>query len=208
MNHWKTAAATAALLAGAVGAQAANAGTVFTDNFNSYAEQENWAPPSNVWTVPSGSVDLIGETTSGTDFDFFPSNGGFVDLDGSTNAAGTLQTADNFAAGTYTLTFDLGGNARGDSDKTTVVTLGDFSKTITLASGAALSPQTFTFTTNGGALSFADLSGGNNNIGNILDNVSLSTAVPEPATWAVMLLGFGGVGATMRNRRKLAASAA
>jgi len=26
-------------------------------------------------------------------------------------------------------------------------------------------------------------------------------AVPEPATWAAMLLGFGGIGATMRRRR-------
>ena len=33
-------------------------------------------------------------------------------------------------------------------------------------------------------------------------------AVPEPATWAVMLLGFGGLGCTMRaNRRKQLASA-
>jgi hypothetical protein len=25
--------------------------------------------------------------------------------------------------------------------------------------------------------------------------------VPEPATWAMMILGFGGVGAVMRRRR-------
>ena len=33
-------------------------------------------------------------------------------------------------------------------------------------------------------------------------NGSLSfTAVPEPATWALMLLGFGGIGMAMRRRR-------
>lgn len=32
-------------------------------------------------------------------------------------------------------------------------------------------------------------------------------AVPEPATWAMMLLGFGALGATLRHRRALAASA-
>ena len=32
-------------------------------------------------------------------------------------------------------------------------------------------------------------------------------AVPEPATWAMMLVGFGGLGAAMRSRRKLAAAA-
>jgi hypothetical protein len=27
-------------------------------------------------------------------------------------------------------------------------------------------------------------------------------AVPEPGTWALMLLGFGGIGMAMRRRRK------
>jgi len=33
-------------------------------------------------------------------------------------------------------------------------------------------------------------------------------AVPEPATWAMMLVGFGGLGAAMRSRRKQSAAAA
>jgi hypothetical protein len=52
----------------------------------------------------------------------------------------------------------------------------------------------YTFTTTGGQLDFADLAGGNQNIGNILDNVTLTTAVPEPSTWAMMILGFAGLG--------------
>lgn len=32
-------------------------------------------------------------------------------------------------------------------------------------------------------------------------------AVPEPATWAMMILGFGGVGATLRRRRQVFAGA-
>jgi hypothetical protein len=35
--------------------------------------------------------------------------------------------------------------------------------------------------------------------GNELTNVSL-TLVPEPATWALMLVGFGGMGAALRRR--------
>ena len=32
-------------------------------------------------------------------------------------------------------------------------------------------------------------------------------AVPEPASWAMMIVGFGGVGAAMRRRRTLTAAA-
>ena len=35
----------------------------------------------------------------------------------------------------------------------------------------------------------------------VTDTVTLSTSVPEPATWALMILGFGGVGGLARRRR-------
>ncbi|QMW22732.1 PEPxxWA-CTERM sorting domain-containing protein [Sandaracinobacteroides saxicola] len=38
----------------------------------------------------------------------------------------------------------------------------------------------------------------------LLDNISLAV-VPEPATWAMMILGFGLVGGTLRRRRHVAA---
>jgi hypothetical protein len=204
--NWKLLALAATSVAAFGSVQAASAAVVFSDDFNSYDGQLNWTPPTN-WTVPGpGTVDLIGETPSGTSFDFYPGNGGYVDLDGSNGVAGTLQSIQNFAAGTYTLTFDLGGNARGDVDKTTTITLGDFTQSIDLASSDTLAPYSVTFKTNGGQLSFADLPGGNGNIGNILDNVVLS-AIPEPATWSVMLLGFGALGAAMRMKRRNAFSA-
>ena len=36
----------------------------------------------------------------------------------------------------------------------------------------------------------------------------VNAAVPEPSTWAMMLVGFGGLGATLRARRKHASVAA
>ena len=68
--------------------------------------------------------------------------------------------------------------------------------------------ETLHFTGASGQFSFVD-QGPSNQQGNLLDNVAV-TSVPEPATWAVMLVGFGAIGASMRNnnRRKLAASAA
>jgi hypothetical protein len=47
--------------------------------------------------------------------------------------------------------------------------------------------------------------GGNAAPGNVLLGGLVLTAVPEPGTWAMMLLGFGAVGAALRrNRKKLA----
>lgn len=36
-----------------------------------------------------------------------------------------------------------------------------------------------------------------------LSDVQLNSAVPEPATWAMMLFGFGAVGYSMRSRRRV-----
>ena len=47
--------------------------------------------------------------------------------------------------------------------------------------------------------------GGVGNGGTVSGNASCyaaAGAVPEPATWAMMLLGFGGIGMAMRRRRK------
>lgn len=41
----------------------------------------------------------------------------------------------------------------------------------------------------------------------LLRNMTGVAAVPEPATWAMLLVGFGGVGAILRRRRSLLAEA-
>jgi hypothetical protein len=41
-----------------------------------------------------------------------------------------------------------------------------------------------------------------------VNNVIVTGGVPEPATWAMMLVGFGGLGATLRRRRAQMALAA
>jgi hypothetical protein len=40
--------------------------------------------------------------------------------------------------------------------------------------------------------------------GGMFDVADLRGAVPEPTTWALMITGFGAVGATLRHRRRLA----
>ena len=48
---------------------------------------------------------------------------------------------------------------------------------------------------------YASIANLNNQSGEGLGTV-VHPAVPEPATWAMMLVGFGGIGVTMRRRRK------
>ena len=191
------------LAAGVVGGvSAANAGTIFFDNFNEYSYQLNWVPPGMppLWTVPSGSVDIHG---AGTPYTLLPASyGKFVDLNGSSGKVGTLETTEMFAAGSYKVSFVLAGNQRGDGPKTTVVSLGSWSTSITLASNAAPMVYAYDVMTTGGELEFASQVGGNPNKGNLLDNVSVSTPVPEVSTWAMLGFGFSGIGYAMMRRRK------
>lgn len=193
--------AAATILALSASAGAASAAVLLSDNFNADPQMLNWTGDATfASTAAPGSVDLIGTGF----FDFYPGHGNYLDLDGSTGSghdpAGQITSLAAFGPGTYSLSFLLGGNARGVPDRTTLISLGDFSTSITLASADPLALHTFSFTTTtGGNLVFTQ-TGPSNNQGNILDDILLSTAVPEPTSWALMLTGFLGMGAALRRR--------
>jgi hypothetical protein len=183
------------------GAQAA---PILSDNFNSEnggAAQLNYSNFAN-WNVTAGSVDLIGNGS----FDFYPGNGLYVDLDGSTGQAGMLTSKLTFAPGTYQLSFELGGSQRGVLDHV-IVTLGNYSETFTLQSTDPLTLFTRTVNLSAAApLSFTNVEPGN--IGGILDNVTVTAtpaaAVPEPSTLALFALGGGALAGWRRWRKRRA----
>jgi PEP-CTERM motif len=152
----------------------------------------------------SPSVDLVGPG-------FFQSlafSGNSVDLDGSTGTgfspSGQLQSVASFGLSDYVLTFVLSGNQRNAPEQTTTISLGGQSFSIT-PTDDVYHTYTHTFVGASGQLNFLE-SGPSDQQGNLLDNVVLA-AVPEPSTWAMMILGFAGVGFMAYRRRKDSAMA-
>jgi len=187
--------AAAALMAGATAAQAA---PIFSDNFDADALGLNTTSFVHGWTVSNGTVDTIGTGF----FDEIPGNGHYIDLDGSTGHAGTFSNSVNLAANTtYVMTFSLAGNHRGYDSDTVDVSFGASSNTYVLASPDPLTQYSLTFTTAaGGATGFSFHNHGGDNVGALLDNVSIA-AVPEPETYAMLLGGLGALGIAARRRR-------
>jgi hypothetical protein len=102
--------------------------------------------------------------------------------------AGEIQSIMSLAHGNYT--FEFAGNMRGSTNQTTAVSIGGQTQNITPSSNSMpYTLKTLRFTGASGQVSFTDL-GLSNQQGDLLDNVSVSTGVPEPATWAMMLVGF------------------
>jgi hypothetical protein len=133
---------------------------------------------------------------------FLPGNGLYIDLDGSTGQAGTMETKLSFGPGTYNLSFDLVGNQRGATPQPVTVSmaLGAYSEVFTIPADAPFTTyQRTVVVSSPGTLSFS--SAGGSYVGTLLDNVQLE-AVPEPAFYQLAgLLALGGLGALRLRKR-------
>ncbi len=217
------------LAALALATPASAATVIFADDFN--AETPRLAETSALaqWTV-TGNVDLVAEANPfgitqcpGVCVDLDGTTGpGRITSVPIAFAAGQLLTlsfdvSGNQRSGTFdqfefTVTFgqptDITGfNGFGaidmgqliPGDYTGLLSLGTYSESLfgsraLLTYGLVWTPQT------SGTMQLAFWTTSADNIGPILDNV-LVTQVPEPATWAMLIAGFGLVGAAARRRR-------
>ena len=161
------------------------------------------------WNVGPGTVDWINTYWDSSDDDGYS-----IDLNGL--SPGTIsQTITTIPLKSYTLTFDMSGNPDMFRGQTRVAVVGANG-----AIGTALydisaansrtnmlwETKSFGFVANSTTTVISFTSGnlvveGNNNCcwGAAIDNVAV--AVPEPATWALMIGGFAGAGAMIRRRR-------
>jgi hypothetical protein len=186
-------------------ASTANAVTLFSDDFNSDTLSLNSSLLN--WSVTNGTVDVIGENPSPF-FNFYPGNGNYLDMDGSTSQAGTIKSNQVFnlvAGNSYTISFDYGKN---DVNAESLnFGIGSVASTLVLAIGGipTLLSNTFTFTALANEanvqLYFSALGGDNQ--GPVLDNVVLTSvsAVPLPAAAPLLVMGLMSLGALARRRK-------
>jgi hypothetical protein len=156
------------------------------------------------------NVDTVGASNGFGALCAGPESGTCVDMDGTGgNPIGQLQSNMLFSAGTYLLSFDLVGNQRGAADSSTTVSFGNYDQTFTLGSSDDITGiifnQQVTLTT-AGYLRFIS-NDVNDQQGNVLDDVTVAAAAPEPGS--LMLLGTAlcmGMGGMALRRRSIGAS--
>lgn len=180
------------------------AATIFSDNFNSYGVAYNWSGAGG-WSVTDGTVDVVGPGY----FDFIPGNGSYIDLDGSSMNAGLLNYGLNLIGGiAYNLSFDLAGSHRGTNENVSVsfgTTNGIYNS---IPSAVGFNTYILGFTpTSTGIYNISFQNSGGDNMGALLDNVSVDSvsqpsAVPLPAALPLMLSGLGVLGFAARRRKK------
>lgn len=189
-------------------AMGASAATVFSEDFSG-------ATPGFGYTGAIGGtkfsasrdIDIVG-VKNGNFYDCGALNpgGNCLDLVGGTGAGGSI-TSTSFAltAGTlYTLNFADAGLA----GNTYSATIDGFTQTF--ASIGSVLNNSFSFTplasTSAVNLTFTSIISPDTSHGPTLANITLSSvgvtaAIPEPASWSMMIVGFGAIGAGMRHRR-------
>ena len=152
------------------------------------------------WTASAGPGievqygNVAGQAYSGTHL---------VELDSNANSA-MSRIID---AGSYVLTFQYSDrpNVAASSNGIDVLLNGLSILSVTGGNGAGgtvWKPKSVSFVAGAGdTLTFAAL-GTSDSLGGYLDDINLS-AVPEPESWAMMLLGLGVVGTAVRRSRKV-----
>ena len=172
-------------------------------------------PGSSFVTLGNGSTGVTGWVVGGDSIayigGYWQAEDGSRSIDLSGNANGSIaQTFDTVANQTYQVNFFLAGNPDGGTGAKLAILSANGGQqqfdTFTVTgsdshSNMGWTAYSYDFTATGASttLSFASATG--TAFGPTLDNVTV-VAVPEPASWALMILGFGGLGAVLSYQRR------
>lgn len=147
------------------------------------------------WNVPVNNVDIVANGVYGP----LLSNGGAFNLDlvGYGSSGAISQTLATVVGQQYLVSLDYSSN-NGITNPTAIIAGGSTIGTIT--GTHAWQNYTGLFTATSTSTTFMISEGvGGGNAGVFLDNINVS-AVPEPAAWTMILLGFGLIGFAIRKR--------
>ena len=203
------------VLALTFGALAAPASATLLINGNSEGSTSQTATPPG-WTNIGHTEGVIGYAVYNTpayDGDYYYDIGGY----GSPTpalGAGITQSAATVAGQNYTLTFGYSGENTEDVSTALDVTNGGVLTQYTIVGeGSGVFKKPFTtavinYVATGASTAIAFTISGSTQIGfndPLIDGVSFAPSdarIPEPATWAMMIAGFGLVGFAARRRRE------
>ena len=157
--------------------------------------------------VATPNVNVVLGTFSSTNGNLAFEGNQYLDLVGQGGTGSLSQSFATILGESYTVSFAYSHNLFSGTPSASASFLVDgLGGTLTHSTGsnANLDWQTylgsFIATGSSATLNFTNLTGGTNE-GILLDAVAV-TAAPEPATWAMMMIGFGAIGFGMRSTRR------
>jgi hypothetical protein len=200
-------------LAAATASTPAFSQTIANGGFDQTSPSGSYQTVSSLpgWTV-SGDIDLIGSYWSSQ------AGGRSIDLNGN-GPGGISQTITGLTPGTtYIVSFFISGNPDNSfnpNPKTALLTLGSgpgtpISYTLTAANTSSTMnwlAQSYSFVASGTTAFLGLQSTTAGSWGMAVDSFVISAA-PEPATWGMMIMGFGIAGLALRRRRSMVAATA
>lgn len=174
---------------------------------------EEGIDPGSFTTLNNGSTAITGWTVGGLGIDYigtyWEADDGVRSIDLSGNDKGSISQllTDLIVGNTYGISFSLAGNPDGGaSTKVAVVSDGGSQTSVFFFDQAGNTredmgwvTQFFTFTAVDTSARLTFSATQNDPYGPAIDNVAL-VALPEPATWGLMILGFGAIGSVLRRR--------
>lgn len=193
----------------AISATSAQAATVFSDTFATTPTTPNWTQNNSGQVVTVAGVNALHFVNGGSGGDLFSSlfavPGKYtISIDYLCGTAGGCGGYVGLIPGSTATVPATPGNG-GDAWLATDTQAAYGAPFLLVGNGTGFTTNAFTFTvTSPGSfgLKLEDFVGSGGVAGDAYFRNLVVSSVPEPATWAMMLMGFGMVGAGVRSRRK------